>query len=405
MGAPPTHKILGTINEEQPAVNKPKKGFDRLEEKIRSWSDTSSLVQKPVSFYKQHQRFVPAAFFFGGVAWDGATLRRIDSWVDSAILLAYILALGLLVIVALFVEKGRVAKPFVLKYKTWYPAAIQFLLGALFSAYFIFYLQSTSLRSESIIFIGVLVLLLVANEFLHSRLLNPYLLFALYYLACVSFFIFFIPVVTKQLGYGVFLSSCLIGLVITGGLLYIVKKKQLFSTQKPVTWIAGIVLGLFALLNVFYVNNWIPPVPLSMKEGDIYRGLERDGDQFVLRYATPDWYQFWVDSDRDFKYAEGDTVYCFAAVFAPTKLETSIYHSWHYLDEEEDDWVRTDSIGVEIEGGRQTGFRTYTRKRFMQPGKWRVDVQVADGRVLGRIPFTVSAVDSAITQFEYRRYD
>lgn len=319
--------------------------------------------------------------------------------------MAYILALGVLMILALFVQKGRIEKPFLVKYKTWYPAAIQFFLGALFSAYFIFYLQSTSLRSESAIFIIILVLLLVANEFLHNRLLNPYLLFALYYLACVSFFIFFIPVVTKQMGYGVFLVSCLIGLLIAGGLLYIVQRKELFPSQKPIMWIASIVLGLFVMLNVFYMNNWIPPVPLSMKEGDIFRGLVRQDDQFVLRYAEPNWYQFWVDSDRNFKYAEGDTVFCFAAVFAPTELETSIFHAWHYLDEEKEEWVRTDSIAVQIEGGRQSGYRTFTRKRFMQPGQWRVDVQVADGRILGRIPFKVLNADSSVTQFAYRYYN
>ena len=372
-------------------------------DRFHRWAESSLLVQKPVAFYKQYQRFVPAAFFFGGVAWDGATLKRIDSWIDSTILLVYILALGTLVVTALFVERGRIEKPWLVKYQTWYPSAIQFFLGALFSAYFIFYLQSTSMRSESVIFIGVLVLLLVANEFLRHRLLNPYLLFSLYYLACVSFFIFFIPVITKQIGYVVFLASCAIGLVVVGGMLYFVQNKELFTSERPVAGIWCIVLVLFGGLNLFYLNNWIPPVPLSMKEGDIYRGIEREGDRFLLRYAQPAWYQFGVDSDRDFLYAEGDTVYCFAAVFAPTDLETNIFHTWHHL--KDSTWIRTDSIGVEIEGGRQTGYRTFTRKRFVEPGQWRVDVKIADGRVLGRIPFTVSRVDSAVTEFAYRIYE
>ena len=383
----------------------PKRGFSRLEDGIRRWGENSSLVQGSVGLYKRYQRVAPAAFFFGGVAWDGATLKRIDSLIDSSILLAYILALGVLIVVALFVEEGRLQKPLLQKYKTWYPATIQFFLGALFSAYFIFYLQSASLRSESAIFIGILVLLLIANEFLHHRLLNPYLLFALYYLACVSFFIFFIPVVTKQIGYGVFLVSCLIGLLIVAGMLYLLHKKQLFGTGRPVVFISGIVLALFTMLNIFYMKNWIPPVPLSLKEGDIYRGLAREGDSFVLRYAEPSWYEFWVDSDHNFLYTEGDTVFCFAAVFAPTELETNIYHAWQYLDDATSDWVQTDSIGVEIEGGRQTGYRTYTRKRFVKPGKWRVDVRVEDGRVLGRIPFTVTPIDSAVTRFAYRYYE
>ena len=152
------------------------------------------------------------------------------------------------------------------------------------------------------------------------------------------------------------------------------------------------------------MQNWIPPVPLSLKEGDVFRSVEREGDDFVLRYAAPEWYQFWVDSDADFHYAEGDTVYGFAAIFAPTELETNIYHAWNHFDESKQDWVRTDKIAVEIEGGRNSGYRTYTRKRFVTPGQWRIDVETEDERILGRIPFNIIPADSAVTAFETRLY-
>lgn len=376
----------------------------RLEDRLRTWSNESPLVQKSAAFYKQHQRFVPAAFFFGGVAWDSATLNRIDAWLDSTILLAYIITLGTLIIIALCVEHEKLAKPFFLKHRTWYPLAIQFLMGALFSAYFIFYMQSASFQSESIIFLVILAALLISNEFLRDKLLNAYVLFALYYLASVSFFIFFLPVAFKTIGYGIFLMSCIIGLAIVGGMLYFLLKKDVFLEIKRVYKIGGMVLGIFGLLNLFYMQNWIPPVPLSMKEGAIYRGLERQGDAFVLRYAQPKWYEFWVDSDKEFLYVEGDTVFTFAAVFAPTELETQIYHAWHHFDESQQAWVQTDEIAVNIEGGRDAGYRTYTRKRRVSPGRWRVDVKTEFHQILGRIPFTIVPVDSSVTQFAYRYY-
>lgn len=382
-----------------------KKGFfDRLEDRIRNWSQTNPTAVKTASFFDQHRRYVPAAFFFGGVAWDSATLDRIDALFDTVFLLTYIVVLGALIMVAMFVERGDIKNATLQKYRSWYPAVIQFFLGALFSAYFIFYMQSTSFQSESVVFILILVVLLVANEFLHSRLLNPYLLFSLYYLACVSFFIFFLPIVLKQLGYGVFLISCLIGLVIVGLMLFILLKKNVFKQPRPVYYISGLVLFIFASLNVFYMQNWIPPVPLSLKEGDVFRGIDREGDDFVLRYASPQWYEFWVDSDERFFYAEGDTVYGFAAIFAPSELETNIYHAWSHFDEQKQDWVRTDKIAVEIEGGRNSGYRTYTRKRFISPGEWRIDVETEDERILGRIPFEIVPVDSSVTEVESRIY-
>ncbi len=390
---------------ENAPVSTSSQGKPRLEDRLRTWSSKSVLAQKSVALYKEHQRFVPAAFFFGGVAWDSATLNRIDAWLDSSILLAYIIALGAFILIALCVEQEKISKPFFLKHRSWYPLAIQFLMGALFSAYFIFYMQSASFRSESIIFIIILAALLISNEFLRDKLLNAYVLFALYYLASVSFFIFFLPVAFKVMGYGIFLVSCLIGLAIVGGMLFFLLKRDVIQEMKRVYKIGGMVLGIFALLNLFYMQNWIPPVPLSMKEGAIYRGLERKGDAFALLYAQPEWCEFWVDSDREFFYAEGDTVYTFAAVFAPTELETQIYHAWHHFDESQQAWVQTDEIAVNIEGGRDAGYRTYTRKRRVSPGRWRVDVKTEFHQILGRIPFTIIPVDSTVTTFAYRYYE
>lgn len=378
--------------------------FERLESRIRNWGENSPFAQRSLSFYQRHQRYVPALFFFGGVAWDSATLDRIDALFDTIFLLTYIVVLGGLVLTALFVERGEISNKTILKYRSWYPPAIQFFLGALFSAYFIFYLQSTSFQSESMVFLVVLVVLLVANEFLHNRLLNPYLLFALYYLACVSFFIFFLPIVFKTLGYWIFLLSCMIGLAISAAMLYLLKKKQVFRKKKPVYYIASILAALFAMLNLFYMQNWIPPVPLSLRAGDVFRDIEREGDGFVLTYARPSWYAFWIDSDYEYRYAEGDTVYAFAAIFAPSELETNIFHVWNHYDPARQDWVQTDEIAVEIEGGRNSGYRTYTRKRFVSPGSWRVDVKTEDQRILGRIPFEIIPVDSSITDVVRRVY-
>ena len=386
-------------------VEPPDAGFSKLEKRIRHWADHSPLAQKSLHIYENNKRFVPATFFLGGVAWDSATLKRIDAWFDSFMLFSYVIILGVTIVVALLVHNNRLSHPFLEKHKQWFAPAIQFLMGALFSAYFVFYLQSASFRSGSIIFILVLVILLISNEFLQNRLLNTYLLFTLYFFVCVSFFTFFIPVVVKQTGYGVFLLSCFAALGITSLMLFILKQRGVFEVSTPIKRSFAIIVSLSVLLNVFYLLNWIPPVPLSMKEGDIYRSVKRIDESYQLRYAKPPWHKFWVDSDRRFFYAEGDTVFCFSAIFAPTNLKSDIYHVWQYYDEEDNKWKESDNIQVDISGGRDGGYRTFTRKVFMMPGKWRVDVKTQHQKILGRIPFQVVQADSAVTQFAYDYYD
>jgi len=70
-------------------------------------------------------------------------------------------------VITTLVEHNKIEKPFILKYQKWFPLALQFFLGGLFSAYVIFYFQSASFTKTSL-FLGILVLLLTANEFLEK---------------------------------------------------------------------------------------------------------------------------------------------------------------------------------------------------------------------------------------------
>ncbi|HET6569375.1 MAG TPA: DUF2914 domain-containing protein, partial [Rhodothermales bacterium] len=129
------------------------------------------------------------------------------------------------------------------------------------------------------------------------------------------------------------------------------------------------------------------------------------GDVYELTYEKPAWYQFWVHSDETFHRSAGDPVYCFTAIFAPARLQTRVYHEWLYFDEDRQEWIRTDRIGYQIIGQRDRGYRGFTLKRNLRPGKWRVDVQTAEGRTLGRIRFDVTEDVLAETSLTTRSYE
>ena len=366
--------------------------------------EQSRPVQSLLSFYERHEKLTLTAFFFGGVAYDAVTLSRIDSWFDNFFLFLYLLLLGGLITIATLAKNDILNRTSLFKYRTWYPLVIQFLMGALFSAYVVYYSQSVSMTGTTL-FLVVLVGLLVTNELIRWKVANLYLLLGLYFLATFSFFTFFIPVVTKEMNYRTFLIGGVLSVGIVGLILFYLAWRGIFDRWRQFFCAAGVVLSLFGLMNLFYVQNIIPPVPLAMRYGGVFHHVHQEGNAYVLRYEEPEWYQLWINSDERFHYAPGDTVYCFVAIFAPTALKKKIYHEWSYYDEKQESWIVTDRLGYQVVGLHNRGYRGYTYKQNIHPGRWRVDVETASGRIIGRIPFHVEATAQPVTDLKQVRYE
>src|SRR5690606_16743698 len=82
-------------------------------------------------------------------------------------------------------------------------------------------------------------------------------------------------------------------------------------------------------------------------------------------------------------------VIAFAAIRAPSGLAQQVIFEWRHKGERE-------RIAATIEGGRATGFRTYSRKRVFPEdptGLWTVDVITPHRQLLRRMRFFV--VDGA----------
>jgi len=333
------------------------------------------------------------AAFVGGFVWDSLTLTRIDRLSDNLILLAYYTLATLSILLMHLVDAERVKFLLLYRLRPWYPLAVQFFFGGLFSSYVVFYFQSASF-TKSAVFWGLLVVLFIGNEFLEKRLENMYLQGGLHFLVGFSFFIFFLPVVTHRMNVGMFLLAALVGMFVSLGMWWLLYSKyQVISSSRfrRMGWMLQGLLGLFLL---FYFLNWIPPVPLSLKFGGVYHRVQRMGDVYELKMERPAWYQFWKRQDHPFRWMPGDTVFCFTAVFAPTQLQKDIVHHWQVYEEDRNRWLTTDRRRFVIRGGRREGYRGYTYKRRIRPGRWRVDVETEDGLLLGRIPFTVLGINS-----------
>jgi hypothetical protein len=81
-------------------------------------------------------------------------------------------------------------------------------------------------------------------------------------------------------------------------------------------------------------------------------------------------------------------MHAFASVRAPLGLRQTLVFEWHRNGE------LVDRIPTTIEGGREAGFRTYSRKqRFPEnaDGLWRVELRTADGQLVARADLMVTA--------------
>ena len=341
--------------------------------------------------------FMAPVFFFSGVAYDTFTLTRIDRLLDNLLLLIYLLLLGVLIVLTgrLGIEPApdrevlTTLSPFarwMLRARPYYPMASQFLLGGLFSAYAIFYSRSATLTSTAIFF-ALLVVLLVGNEFLRDRLSSLRLLVSLYALVCFAFFTFFLPVMTGYMNAAVFLIGAVLSAVVTFRVVQLIYRNNPDRSKREAIGVTVPAFTLIGLLVGFYFMNWIPPVPLSMKFGGMYREVQKQDDRFALSFDR-EWYQVWKRSQNPFPADE--PIYCFTAVFAPVALNTTVYHHWYFRTNSNKPFTHADKIPIKISGGREGGYRAYTFKQRLDPGDWRVDVETEDGRVVGQVSVVVA---------------
>ena len=334
----------------------------------------------------------PVALLFGFVV-DNFTLTRIDLWFDNLILFSYITLAGIGIVVVNLYESGRLRGRFVGRVSRLAPYIIQYAFGGLFSGFFIFYSRSATLVG-SWPFLLLLLGLLIGNEFFKKRYLRFDFQISVFFVALFSFSIFYIPILLGTLGAKIFLLSGFISLILIALFIFLISRlmPQLVSRGRNI--LIGSIGGIYIIINIFYFTNIIPPIPLSLKDAGVYHSVERANGDYIVKYEQRKWYEFYKKYKNEFNRAGSEPVYFYSAVFSPTDLNTTIYHSWQYFDEDKGEWIESFKIGYAIVGGRDGGYRGYSIKENIFSGRWQVDVMTEREQLLGRYKFTVVDVQT-----------
>ena len=341
------------------------------------------------NFIKRHEKYAPIIFFIGGFIFDTLTLGRIDRLYDLIVLCLHMTFLSITLYLYNLVDDGKWKNTFLEQYEEYFPLAIQFFFGGLSSAYVVYFSRSVSLSKTAYFFI-ILVVLLFANEFLKKRISNKYLQFSVYYFISFTFFTFMVPVFIKEMNVQVFIFSGLVSLISTLLLIIIIYRISP-STRAEIHLgkLIGIVLSIYALINVFYFLKLIPPVPLALNSGIVAHDIHLENNKYVVTYETDEWYIFWRKHRLKYIQKPNEDVYIFSSIFAPTDLEKSIFHRWLWHNDATDEWEIIEDIGYDITGGRDGGYRGYTYKNNLKQGMWKGEVLTKEELVLGVIDFEI----------------
>jgi hypothetical protein len=90
----------------------------------------------------------------------------------------------------------------------------------------------------------------------------------------------------------------------------------------------------------------------------------------------------------------GNLIYAYSAIFSPKNLNLTILHEWQHYDEIQNKWITGTVINLPVTGGRDGGFRTYSARSNLVPGKWRVNIKTKEGQTIGRLRFNLVSVDT-----------
>ena len=363
------------------------------------------------SAVKKTEKFFPAFAFLGGFCWDSMTIGSKVYGSDLVILfLYYLLALVSIYFIAtrISVESKsmdsdesihgedsdvEIHQNFFSKVlnREWSSSwikrltcVVQFCFGNLYSALVICYFKSSG-SIASFVIVLVLAALLVGNEFLKEKYENFGICLAFLCLLGTMFFNFLIPHLVHGMGPFWFFLSTLLSAVVC--YLLWTKSSRDYSRQKRFL-VAPVAICL--VLFIAYLANWIAPVPLVLKQQIVCKNFNRE--TYSCDVDKLDFWQRIGFKGATIHKDEGDEVYFMSSVYAPAELKAPIEFRWYYKEPSTNKFKLTDKITssrMVVRGGRDAGYRSYSKKKNIPPGTYKVETAYKDGAVIGAKTFNV----------------
>ncbi len=346
------------------------------------------LQVKTQKWVEQYARYItPGALLFGFIT-DNIILQQVDTLFTLSIMLYHftLISIGILILHGTH-HGNEVYGKTIRLLRDVLSIAIPFSFGSLFSGFFIFYSQSAG-AITSWIFLITLILFMISTEYYKKHYLNTVVQVTLWYFTLLSLLILYLPIALREMNAAIFIIAGFSSLLIAAGFLNLLTRVEPVQYQIYARVVIRNIIMVFTIITTLYFTNIIPPIPLALKHMGVYYSVERIDNSYVVSTEQFPWYSPKRYKRTTMHHLDNTPIYAFSSVFAPERLSPELFHQWQYKDNN-GTWQTASTIGFTILGGRSEGYRGYTVKENLWPGKWRVRLITKQGQVVGTTNFNI----------------
>jgi hypothetical protein len=350
--------------------------------------ESTSHFARMRDWYGKFERPISSISLIGGFVFDAITLTRVDQFWENFWVGAHLLIVAVCIVLINLTENGELDKTNPAKLHFWLVNVLQFFFGGLLSTYLVFYFRSGTLAVSWPFFL-MLAAAFIANERLKRHYSRLTFQITILFLSIYLFSAYIVPVALHTIGPWVFILSGVISVAVLGLFLLILRFSAKERFAQGGKQLALSVAGIVIAMNAFYFLNVIPPIPLSLKDAGLYETFTVNSPgNYSVQYEDQGMFAFLKPSET-IQLTPGAPLYAYSAIFSPTSFNLTIVHEWQYYDETVDEWTTRGTIALSVVGGGDRGYRTFSTEDGLTAGKWRVNIETAQGQVIGRLNFTV----------------
>ena len=338
-----------------------------------------TVFERLRSWYGRFERPISSISLVGGFVFDALTLRRVDLFWDNVWVLGH---LAIVTTCAVWLnlldntadEHGKRPEENPQKLHFWLVNVMQFFFGGILSTYLVFYFRSGTFAA-SWPFLLILAAAFIANESLKRHYARLAFQVALLFLAFYAFAIYLMPILFHEISTRIFVVSGVVSLAAIGLVVAILAKFSRERFAGKSRWlIAAVIVGVCAVMNIFYFLHVIPPLPLSLMDARVYQTFTVNSPgNYTAQYENQSSGigamigNFFNTSDPVHIVA-GDPLFVYTSIFSPTALNTNVVHEWQYYDSTRGAWVTRGRITLPISGGSDSGWRTFSEEFALTAG-------------------------------------
>lgn len=354
-----------------------------------------------LSYLVKHLTHTTTIIFIIGFVVDMIILPDIDHIITRFIGLGHLAVVAFFIMFREWLVSRNTATNFEQKLYSFSTFAVSLSSGAALSFVCIYAIRSAAISVSWPLFL-ILLLCIIANEFVSTHNFRFTLDVGILLIATLFYTIFNIPVLTKVQNDSSFLLSIVITIVISFIYLYLLQlTSEAARSEAPRTY--ALAIGIPMFVSMLYVLNVIPAVPLSLTNSGVYYNVIRvSTGEFIAQKekVEPSFFDnFSYFRNPVYYITPNDSeIYFFSAVRAPGEITAPLSHVWEQYDNDKNRWIERTIIPFTLDGGRKDGYRAYSYKENIGEGKWRVTVKVDNNRIVGRMKFNVKRSDVVVLE-------